>query len=285
MDIKVPGITFEIMEKALAQAHEGRMFILERMSQTIGESRPELSRYAPRMYRIQVPQDKIGTVIGPGGRMIRSIIEETKATINIEDDGTVFIGSANEEMAKRAIQIIQGLTKDIEVGEIYTGQVTRLASFGAFVEILPGKEGLVRLPDLADYPVSRPEDVVRIGDEIMVMVIEVDNLGRINLSRRAVLEGATVPPAPSQSGSPPRRDGPPGQRQGAPQMQGGRRPQRNNGRPGPRQQDRGDASGRERSRDFRRRPEGEDFRRRQEGEGASSPPPPPPPRPPFGGRR
>ncbi len=276
MDMKITGISLDIMEKALAQAHEGRMFILGRMRETIAETRPELSRFAPRMYRIQVPQDKIGTVIGPGGRMIRSIIEETKSSVDIEDDGTIFIGSSNEENAKRAIQIIQGLTKDVELGEIYTGQVTRLASFGAFVEILPGKEGLVRLPDLADYQVNRPEDVVRVGDEVMVMVVEVDNLGRINLSRRAVLEGATVPPPPSSSGG-----GPPPQRQrGGSQMQGGRRPpQRNNGRPGQRPQGRnGEQGNRGGGRDFQRRPEGE-------GTSQSPPPPPPPPLPPFGGRR
>src|SRR3990170_4443786 len=144
------------------------------------------------MYRISIAQDKIGAVIGPGGRMIRSIIEETGCSIDIEDDGTVFVGSPNEEQARKAIAIIEGLTKDVELGEIYTGKVTRLTSFGAFVEVLPGKEGLVRLPDLAEEPVRRPEDVVNMGDEVMVMVIEVDDLGRVNLSRRAVLEGMTL---------------------------------------------------------------------------------------------
>src|SRR3990170_424937 len=144
------------------------------------------------MYRISIAQDKIGAVIGPGGRMIRSIIEETGCSIDIEDDGTVFVGSPNEEQARKAIAIIEGLTKDVELGEIYTGKVTRLTSFGAFVEVLPGKEGLVRLPDLAETPVRRPEDVVSIGDEVMVMVIEVDDLGRVNLSRRAVMEGMTL---------------------------------------------------------------------------------------------
>ncbi|MCH7835328.1 MAG: polyribonucleotide nucleotidyltransferase, partial [Chloroflexi bacterium] len=188
MDIKVKGITFEIMEAALAQAHEAREFILGKMQETIPSARSELSPYAPRMYRLSIPQDKIGTVIGPGGRVIRSIIEETGCSIDIEDDGTVFVGSPNEEQAQKAIAIIEGLTKDAELGEIYTGKVTRLTSFGAFVEILPGKDGLVRVADLADVPVRRPEDVVAIGDEIMVMVIEVDDLGRVNLSRRAVLE-------------------------------------------------------------------------------------------------
>ena len=192
MDIKVKGITFEIMEVALAQAREAREFILSKMLETIPSVRPELSPYAPRMYRISIAQDKIGAVIGPGGRMIRSIIEETGCSIDIEDDGTVFVGSPNEEQARKAIAIIEGLTKDVELGEIYTGKVTRLTSFGAFVEVLPGKEGLVRLPDLAEEPVRRPEDVVNMGDEVMVMVIEVDDLGRVNLSRRAVLEGMTL---------------------------------------------------------------------------------------------
>jgi len=192
MDIKVKGITFEIMETALTQAREAREFILAKMLETIPAVRPELSPYAPRMYRISIAQDKIGAVIGPGGRMIRSIIEETGCSIDIEDDGTVFVGSPNEEQARKAIAIIEGLTKDVELGEIYTGKVTRLTSFGAFVEVLPGKEGLVRLPDLAEEPVRRPEDVVNMGDEVMVMVIEVDDLGRVNLSRRAVLEGMTL---------------------------------------------------------------------------------------------
>ncbi|MDP2949498.1 MAG: polyribonucleotide nucleotidyltransferase, partial [Chloroflexota bacterium] len=197
MDIKVKGITIEILEKALAQARQARLYILDRMRDTISQSRPELSRYAPRMYRIQIPQEKIGQVIGPGGRVIRSIIEETKCSVDVEDDGTVFIGSSSEEMAQRAISIIEGLTKEVAVGEIFTGKVTRLTSFGAFVEILPGKDGLVRLPDLAEYEVTRPDEVVRVGDEVMVMVIEVDHMGRINLSRRAVMEGAPAPRPPA----------------------------------------------------------------------------------------
>ena len=300
MDIKVRGIPLEVLEKALAQARDARLFILDRMLETIPASRPELSRYAPRMYRIQIPQEKIGMVIGPGGRVIRSIIEETKCSIDVEDDGTVLIGSSAEEMAQRAISIIEGLTKDVTVGEIYTGKVTRLTSFGAFVEILPGKEGLVRLPDLAEYQVDRPDEVVRVGDEVMVMVIEVDHMGRINLSRRAVMEGAPPPPAEGQprpttaAGRPggrpgggyrdrggygdrqrsgggydrpggggrgrPRGDGPPG---GPP---GGRRPPPGGARPG-----------QGRPRDDRR------------GGGRSEPPsgppgPPPPPRPPLGRR-
>jgi polyribonucleotide nucleotidyltransferase len=180
------------MEQALAQARDARLFILEKILEAIPAPRPDMSPHAPRMYRIQVPQDKIGMVIGPGGRVIRSIIEETKCSIDIEDDGTVFIGSPSEEMAQKAISIIEGLTKEVEIGEIYTGKVSRTTNFGAFVEILPGKDGLVRLEDLADFPVRRVEDVVKIGDEVMVMVIEVDSMGRVNLSRRAVLEGLSL---------------------------------------------------------------------------------------------
>jgi polyribonucleotide nucleotidyltransferase len=221
MDIKIKGLTYEIMEKALNQAREARLFILSKVLEAIASPRPELSPYAPRMYRIQIPQEKIGIVIGPGGRVIRSIIEETRCSVDIEDDGTVFIGSSSEEMAQKAISIIESLTKDVEVGETYTGTVSRLTNFGAFVEILPGKDGLVRLEDLADFPARRPEDVVKVGDEVMVMVIEVDSMGRVNLSRRAVLEGlsaedalaasqrdqqANRPGREARSGGPPRRD-------------------------------------------------------------------------------
>jgi polyribonucleotide nucleotidyltransferase len=144
------------------------------------------------MYRIQVPREKIGVVIGPGGKMIRTIIEETKCSVDVEDDGSIFIGSTNEENAQRAIAIIEGLTQDVVVGQTYTGRVTRTVDFGAFVEIMPGKEGLVRIGELADYRVGSVEEVVQVGDEIMVMVLEIDNLGRINLSRRAILEGTSA---------------------------------------------------------------------------------------------
>ena len=189
MDIKIKGITMEVLEAALAQARDGRLFILEKMLATLSEPRAELSRWAPRMYRIQIPVEKIGAVIGPGGRVIRSIIEETKCTIDVEDDGSIVIGSTSAEMAERAIAIIEGMTKEVEVGEIYTGKVVRIVDFGAFVELPGGKDGLVRIGELADYHVPSVEDVVQMGDEIMVKVIEIDSLGRINLSRRAVLTG------------------------------------------------------------------------------------------------
>jgi polyribonucleotide nucleotidyltransferase len=199
MDIKVKGISEDVFRTALEQAREGRYFILDKMAETIAEPRKEMSRFAPRMYRIQIPVEKIGAVIGPGGRTIRAIIEETKASIDIQDDGSVFVGSSNEEGARKAIAIIEGMTKEVEPGQIYTGKVVRLLPFGAFVEILPGKDGLVHISELADHRVGAVEDVVKIGDEIMVMVTEIDQLGRINLSRRAVLEG-------TEPGERPRRD-------------------------------------------------------------------------------
>ena len=201
MDIKVKGITVEIMEKALEQAKVARLFILDKITETISAPRDELSQWAPRLIRIQIPVEKIGTVIGPGGRVIRSIIEETKCSVDVEDDGTVYVGSADAEMAQKAVAIIEGLTKDIEVGETYTGRVTRIMDFGAFVEIPGGKDGLVRIGELADYHVPTVEDVVSLGDEIEVKVIEIDAMGRINLSRRAAMAGEDGPP-PDAVGAP-----------------------------------------------------------------------------------
>jgi polyribonucleotide nucleotidyltransferase len=189
MDIKVKGITYEIMAKALEQAREGRMYIMEKMLDTIDAPREDLSAYAPRIQTIKINPDKIGAVIGPGGKMIRKIQEESGAKIDIEDDGSVNISATSGEAMQQAMDAVRALTEDIEVGRIYTGTVRRLVDFGAFVEILPGKEGLVRTSQLADYQVMRPEDVVSIGDEITVMVIEVDAQGRVNLSRRAALSG------------------------------------------------------------------------------------------------
>ena len=188
MDLKIRGIGFDIIEDALKQAREGRLFILSRMKETISESRPQLSKYAPKITKLTIDPDKIRQVIGPGGRTIRAITEETKTTIDIDNDGTILIGSTDEEATRRAIQIIEDLTQEVEVGGLYTGKVTRITDFGAFVEIFPGKEGLVHISELADYHVSRVEDVVKPGDEIMVAVIGIDPLGRIKLSRKAVFE-------------------------------------------------------------------------------------------------
>ncbi|MBM2809716.1 MAG: polyribonucleotide nucleotidyltransferase [Chloroflexi bacterium] len=240
MDIKVRGITPQIMREALAQAHDARMFILDKMTQTISETRPQLSPYAPRITKVKVHPDRIRDIIGPGGKTIRRITEETKCTIDIEDDGTVLIGSTSAENAQKAIDMINGLTRDVEVGTVYTGKVTRIMAFGAFVEILPGKEGLVHISELADYRVPTVEDVVKLGDEITVLVTEIDRQGRINLSRRALLaptgngeEGSGPPPfqrSPEGAGRPPQggfnRGGPPRdgggfRREGAPPFRGG----------------------------------------------------------------
>ncbi|MDA0987861.1 MAG: polyribonucleotide nucleotidyltransferase [Chloroflexi bacterium] len=187
MDIKVKGITYGIMEEALSQARDARLFVLERIQSTLAEPRPELSPYAPRMLRISIPIDKIGTIIGPGGKTIRSIIEETKTTINVDNDGTVTIGSISQEAAQRAVERIEMLTKEAEVGAVYTGKVVRLMNFGAFVEIMPGRDGLVHISELSNERVNSVEDVVHVGDEITVMIKEIDSMGRINLSRRALL--------------------------------------------------------------------------------------------------
>jgi polyribonucleotide nucleotidyltransferase len=192
MDIKTRGLSYEILEKALAQAREGRFFILDRMLEVIGESRPDLSPYAPRIITVHIDPEKIGKVIGPGGKTIRAIQEETSVKIDIEDDGSVFIASSDGEAAERAVQMVQALTEEATIGKIYTGKVVRTTDFGAFVEILPGTDGMVHISQLADYRVPSVEDVVRVGDEIMVMVIDIDGEGKIRLSRQAVLEGWTA---------------------------------------------------------------------------------------------
>jgi len=201
LDIKLQGINYGILAEALSQAREARLEILGKMSLAISATRSELSPYAPRMYEMTIDTSKIGSVIGPGGRVIRSIIDETKATIDIKNDGTVIVGSTNEEAAQKAIKIIQDLTREVEQGEVYTGKVTRLFNFGAMVEILPGKEGLVHISELANYHVPQVEDVVKVGDEVMVKVIGIDNSGRINLSRKAILEGLSNLPGAKVSNS------------------------------------------------------------------------------------
>ena len=188
MDIKTAGITTEIMRDALEQARTARLHILGKMTEVIGTSREELSQYAPRITTLKIPVDKIRDVIGAGGKVIRQITAETGTQINVEDDGTIQIAATSGEAAEKAIRWIEGLTKDVEVGKEYLGKVTRIMNFGAFVEILPGKEGLVHISQLADYRVPRVEDVVSIGDELMVVVTEIDRMGRVNLSRRAAME-------------------------------------------------------------------------------------------------
>jgi polyribonucleotide nucleotidyltransferase len=197
LDIKLQGIDYSILAEALSQAREARLEILGKMGLAISASRSELSPYAPRMYEMTIDPSKIGSVIGPGGRVIRSIIDETKTTIDIKNDGTVLVGSPNEEGARKAIKIIEDLTREVEQGAVYTGKVTRLFNFGAMVEVLPGKEGLVHISELADYHVAEVGDVVKVGDEVMVKVIGIDSSGRINLSRKAVSEGLSRLPGAS----------------------------------------------------------------------------------------
>jgi polyribonucleotide nucleotidyltransferase len=232
LDIKIKGVTMEILSTALDQGKEARFQILDKMDAAIAHPRPQLSAYAPRMLKIKIDPEKIGTVIGPGGKTVRTITDETKATVDIEQDGTVFIGAVDEAAARKAVQMIEDLTKEVKVGDIYTGKVVRIMSFGAFVEILPGKDGMVHISELADHRVDKVEDVVKLGDEITVKVIEIDNQGRINLSRRALLEpDSENRPLPSQRGQqnhPFNR--PSGHRPSQGQRPGGFRPHQNHPR-------------------------------------------------------
>jgi polyribonucleotide nucleotidyltransferase len=188
MDIKIKGISLDVMRQAFYQAKEARLFILDAMKKVIDRPRADLSKYAPRIETIKIHPDKIREVIGPGGKMIRAIQSETGTAIELEDDGTVRITGAKPEGRERAIAMIQGITKEPEVGEIYDGKVTRIMSIGAFVEYLPGKEGLVRVSEISNDRVNRIEDVVKVGDAVKVKIAEVDRQGRVNLSIRAVSE-------------------------------------------------------------------------------------------------
>lgn len=192
MDIKIDGIDRAILTESLEQAKKGRMFILSKMLDRIDQPKAQLSRYAPKILTMQINPDKIRDVIGAGGKIINKIIEETGVKIDIEQDGRVFIASSNEEMNEKARQIIEGIVREVVVGETYLGTVKRIEKFGCFVEILPGKEGLVHISQLSTERVGKVEDVVKIGDAITVKVTEIDAQGRVNLSRKAVLT-AQVP--------------------------------------------------------------------------------------------
>jgi polyribonucleotide nucleotidyltransferase len=216
LDIKISGLRDEIIGETLRRAREARLQILDAMNACISRPREELSAYAPRIQTLQIPISKIGALIGPGGKTIRSITEETGVKIDVEDDGTVYIASVDGNGASRALRRITELTATPEIGRIYTGKVVRTTEFGAFVEILPGQDGLVHISQLADYRVPKVEDVVQVGDEIMVMIIDIDPQGKIKLSRQAVLEGWTAeearardrrPSGPPRGGSSDRRGG------------------------------------------------------------------------------
>src|SRR5882724_6942941 len=207
MDIKVAGITSQIMREALAQAQRGRLHILDKMNEVLTEPRTNVSAYAPRIYTLQIPVDKIRDVIGPGGKMIRSIIEQTGVKIDVEDSGRVNVASNDEVSANKALQIIRDLTATAEVGKTYLGKVTRLAEFGAFVEIIPGLDGLLHISEVAEHRIKDVRDELKEGDQVLVKVLAVEG-NRIKLSRKAILKeqrakmGGAPPPTDAEGGTP-----------------------------------------------------------------------------------
>jgi polyribonucleotide nucleotidyltransferase len=187
MDMKVEGLTLETMRDALTQANRARMHILDEMDEVLPEARKELSRYAPRIITIKVPPSKIGEIIGPKGKTIRGIQEATGATINIDDDGTITIAAVSGEAGEMARKMIQGMTEEPEVGRVYDGVVKSTTAFGAFVEIIPGVEGLVHISELEQGRVEKTEDVVKKGDQVAVKLLSIDEKGRLRLSRKAAM--------------------------------------------------------------------------------------------------
>ena len=220
MDIKIKGIDEAILRQALAQAYDGRMHILGKMLEVLPEPRAELSKYAPKIVHFMINPEKIGEVVGPRGKTINKIIEETGVKIDIEDDGSVFIATENAEAAKRARAIVEGIAKDLEVGDVFTGKVVRIMTFGAFVEYAPGKDGMIHISKLANHRVDKVEDVVSIGDTLECRVAEIDSQGRINLVRNDIVYDDESMPVRR----PPRRDGDRGGRGG--ERRGGRGPRR-----------------------------------------------------------
>jgi len=192
MDIKIGGVTREIMRDALYQAREGRLHILHAMQEALAAPRATVSSYAPRIVTLKIRVDRIRDVIGPGGKVIRGIIEETGVKIDVEDDGTIYIASADETAMQKAVDWVHRLTAEAEVGKIYKGVVKKIMDFGAFVEILPGTDGLVHISQLAPERVQRVRDVLNEGDEVMVKVLEVDKTGKIRLSRKDALKEASA---------------------------------------------------------------------------------------------
>jgi polyribonucleotide nucleotidyltransferase len=188
VDIKIKGLSHEIIERALQQAKEGRNFILDKMEEVIKAPRTELSPYAPRVITLKIDPSKIGAVIGPGGKMIRSITEETGVQIDIEDDGTILITTADAEAAKVAQARIEAITFTPKVGDVFKGEVVRIMNFGAFVELPGGKDGLVHISQLSDRRIARVEDAAKMGDELIVKVTEIDDMGRINLTVKGVTD-------------------------------------------------------------------------------------------------
>jgi polyribonucleotide nucleotidyltransferase len=192
MDIKVTGITTAILREALEQAHKGRLEIIAKMEETLLGPRMTISAFAPRIITIKIPVDKIRDVIGPGGKMIRSIIDRTGVKIDVEDDGRVNVASADESSAQKAIAIIQELTATPELNKVYMGRVQRITDFGAFVEIMPGVDGLLHVSEIANHRVKDVRDELKEGEQVMVKVINIDPSGKIRLSRKALLQEPTA---------------------------------------------------------------------------------------------
>jgi len=245
MDVKIKGLSRERLRDALRQARDARLTILDRIAEVLPAPRTTLSPYAPRILTMEINPERIREVIGPGGKVINKITQETGAKIDIEQDGRISIASVDEAAARRAMQMIEEIVRELKVGELYLGRVTRLMNFGAFVEVLPGKEGLVHISDLSDDRVEKVEDVVKVGDELLVKVKEIDSLGRVNLTRRGISadegtipEGMTAPPVRPQRDDRGRGRGGPGRGGGGRGGDGGRggRPQggRGHGRGEPR---------------------------------------------------
>jgi polyribonucleotide nucleotidyltransferase len=186
MDMKISGLSMDVIADAIKQARPARLHILEKMLATIDKHRGELSPFAPRLLTMKIDPEMIGLVIGPGGKTIKGITEQTGAKVDIEDDGTITVSAIDAEKAKKAINIIQGMTRKLNEGDVYAGRVTRIIPIGAFVELLPGKEGMIHISQLADYRVGRVEDEVAVGDEVVVKVREIDNKGRVNLTRLGI---------------------------------------------------------------------------------------------------
>jgi polyribonucleotide nucleotidyltransferase len=228
MDIKIHGLAYQILEEALAQAHEGRLFIMDKMLEVLPEPRKHLSPHAPRILTIHIDPEKIGKVIGPGGKMIRGLQDTYSVKIDVEDDGSVFVSGVDGAAADAAVAEIERMTEEVKIGRIYTGTVVRTEAYGAFVQILPGQDGMVHISQLADYRVPSVEDVVKVGDEITVMVTDIDQAtGKVRLSRQAVLEGWSAEEARERDrqvggGGRPGSGGRPGDR-------GGRGPDRGRG--------------------------------------------------------
>jgi polyribonucleotide nucleotidyltransferase len=210
MDIKISGLDMNIMSQALEQAHVGRMQILDSMLATIAAPRTELSKFAPRMLTIKVDPEKIGAIIGKGGATIRGLEEEFEVSVDIQDDGTVFVAGVDGLKAEAALERIHALSHDPEPGEVFTGKVVRITDFGVFVELTPGQDGMVHISQLATEHLQKVEDAVRMGDEVMVMVTDVSSEGKIRLSRRAVLEGWSLDEARAQDSARKSSSGPRG---------------------------------------------------------------------------